>query len=349
VLPLAGEVLVREGQRVSPADIVAQADQPGRVQPVNVAQVLGLSPAEVPGTMTKAVGESVAAGEVMARTKGLWGLWRTECCSPVTGTIASVSPLTGQVLIEEPPVPVTVSAFLAGDVTSLVPGRGAVIQAGGAYVQGVFGQGGEAWGELVVAVASGEDTLTEDELTADQAGKIVVGGATVGQQAWAAARRLGIVGIITGGFEAENLAGVQATGPVDEEGEAVPVGPVLFVMGGFGRIPIDPDLWALLNEREGEMASLDGTTQVRAGVIRPELFIPYPAPDRREAAVDDKPAVIGSNVRLTGGSTCGQIGRLVDLPAGPHAFAGEIRALAAEVELTGGERVMVPRVNVERI
>ena len=59
-------------------------------------------------------------------------------------------------------------------------------------VQGIFGIGGETWGELVVAVASPDEALTPGHLTPDMKGKIVVGGSFLfgrddgaGERTWA--------------------------------------------------------------------------------------------------------------------------------------------------------------------
>ena len=159
VLPIAGEVVVRLGQRVGAQEVVARRELPGDVTPVNLANLLNVSAGDVPGYMLKREGEKVSAGEVLARTKGMFGWFQTEATSPVGGTLETVSSVTGQVMIRGKPSPVEVFAFLAGDVVEVVQGSGVVVEAEVAYIQGIFGIGGEAYGML--------------RATCDQPGKVL--------------------------------------------------------------------------------------------------------------------------------------------------------------------------------
>ncbi len=56
--------------------------------------------------------------------------------------------MTGQVIMREPPIPVEVDAYIDGVVTEVMPGEGVVIEAEGAFLQGIFGVGGETIGPL---------------------------------------------------------------------------------------------------------------------------------------------------------------------------------------------------------
>jgi len=56
VLPLKGEVMVKEGDKVDPDRVVARTHLPGEVIPINVANILGLPPEDVPECMRKARG-----------------------------------------------------------------------------------------------------------------------------------------------------------------------------------------------------------------------------------------------------------------------------------------------------
>src|SRR3954466_11567320 len=78
VLPVAGDVLVKVGDRVRAQDVVAQTFMPGDVTPLNLANVLSISPSEVKQALLKHEGERIAPGELLARTKGIFGLFKTE-------------------------------------------------------------------------------------------------------------------------------------------------------------------------------------------------------------------------------------------------------------------------------
>lgn len=348
LLPVEGEVLVREGQAVTPDTVVARTILRGTLTPVNVAASLGVEPGEVAGALLKQTGETVGQGELLARTKGVFGLLRAECRAPVPGTLASVSAATGQVMIEGPPLPVEVLAHLAGTVTAVRPGRGATIAAGGTWIQGIFGIGGEAWGALVLGVSAPGERLTEREITPEMQGKIVVGGGLVTREALVRAAQLGVNAIVTGGVHALDLGefmgaeiGAGVTG-------AEQVGLTLIVTEGFGEIAMARRTFRLLGQREGFVASVSGATQIRSGVLRPEIIVPAPAGERGAAEADAADGIaVGTSVRLVRAPYFGQLGTVVALPPDPCVVASGAVVRILEAELESGVRVIVPRSNVE--
>jgi hypothetical protein len=115
-LPVAGETLVTVGQRVGAEEVVARTFTEGEVTPVNLANLLGCPAGDVPGCLLKKVGDAVAANEIVARSKGIFGFGKKDVASPVAGTIESVSGTTGQMIVRGARVPVEVKAYLAGTV-----------------------------------------------------------------------------------------------------------------------------------------------------------------------------------------------------------------------------------------
>jgi len=145
-LPLKGEVLVGIGQRVRAEEVVAEAKLPGDVRPVNVASELGIVPDELPGVLLKNEGDPVAKDEPFARTRGLFGLFKSESRAPIDGTIESVSAVTGQVIIRARPKLLRKLAYVAGTIVDVREGVSATVEAPATLVQGIFGLAGEAVG-----------------------------------------------------------------------------------------------------------------------------------------------------------------------------------------------------------
>src|SRR5258708_15719883 len=114
MLPIRGQVLVHTGDTVVARDVIAQTLLPGPVTPVNVANLLSIPPGDLPGAMLKAPGDSVAAGELLARSNGMFGWFKKECPSPAAGVVEAISSVTGQVMLRGDPLPVQLRAFLAG-------------------------------------------------------------------------------------------------------------------------------------------------------------------------------------------------------------------------------------------
>jgi hypothetical protein len=110
--------------------------------------------------------------------------------------------------------------------------------------------------------------------------------------------------------------------------------------------------WRLLAEREGDGASVSGATQIRAGVLRPEILVPRPAERSPETLAGGAGAGIevGSLLRVIREPYFGRIGSVVELPAALQELETEARVRVLVVEFADdGSRAVVPRSNVERI
>lgn len=351
-LPLEGEVLVELGQEVQPDDIVARTDLPGKIYPINVANQLGIDPGRLGDAMLKKVGDAVKEGDVVARTAGFLGMFQNEAQAPVSGTIESISPITGQVIYQAAPIPVEVDAYIRGRVVEVIPGEGCVVQAPAMFVQGIFGLGGEVKAELAVAVAAPTDVLEATALTAEHAGKIVIGGSYITLGALEQAIQLGVAGIVTGGFDYDEIkellgyeVGVAITGGED-------LGLTLIVTEGFGQIQMAPATFALLSSRVGRRASINGATQIRAGVIRPEVVVTFDdeaGPTERYAEPEPTGISIGDPVRGIRAPWFGRLGTVTGLPVDPIVLPSGSKARVMEVRFDNEETAQIPRSNVEVI
>ena len=141
-LPLEGEVLVSTGDVVLRDQIVAMADLPGNVTTLNLVNRLGCSAEELPDLMLKHEGDAVELDEPIAQTRPLIKWFKTSVPSPITGAIESVSRVTGQVLLREPPSPVELLASIDARVVDIVPGQGVTSKLRGLIFRGFSGWGG---------------------------------------------------------------------------------------------------------------------------------------------------------------------------------------------------------------
>ena len=350
-LPLKGHVLVKAGDAVGPHDVVARTELPGNVQTVNLASRLGVDPARVAQALRRPVGADVRGGDVLAETQGMFGLGHRSVVAPADGFIESVSAVTGQLVLREPPIPVEVSAYVRGVVVEVLPDEGVIVEARGALLQGIFGVGGEAWGAVAVGVDSPDAELTPARLRPEHRGHVVVGGSFVTYDALMRARELGVAAVVAGGLDDLDLRrllgrelGVAITG--SEE-----LGLTLVLTEGFGRIRMSDRAWDLLAASAGRLASVSGATQIRAGVLRPEVLIPESdssgAPAERGAGAG---LAIGSLVRVIRAPHFGRVGQVVELP--PELRRLETEAMVRVLVVVfpeDGARVLVPRANVEII
>lgn len=347
-LPVTGRVLLDVGDRVDHDTVVARALGRGRLHTINAARLLDIPPAEVPGSLLHQLGGRVEAGEPLARTRGLWGLFATVCRSPVAGSVAAVSAHTGRILLEEAATPLELTAFLPGIITTVVKDRGVEIAGWAARVAGVFGVGGERSGPLRAAVGRPQAVLDAAQIGAEAAGAVLIGGALVtGAALWRAAE-LGAAGVITGGVHDRDLEDFLGWPTVLADTTGLPAPLTVVVTGGFGRLPMDRDAFALLQAHLGRRACLVGRTRVRAGAERPEVIIPLAEVSPTQAAAAAVPELApGCRVLIVRSPWFGATGRVARLPREPGAVESGTLCLVAEVDLDCGRTVRVPRANLE--
>jgi len=349
-LPLRGEVCVNLGDEVNFDKTIARTQLSGNPEIINAALLLGVEAQELPEHITKRVGEEVAEGEVIAASSSLLGLMKKQVTSPVNGTVESISDATGQIIVRGLPVPVEIDAYIPGKVVELLPAEGAVIETNAAFVQGIFGIGGETHGKVRMAADSPDQMLTADKITSEDKGAVVVGGSLVTLEALRKGAEIRVACLVAGGvshidvttFIGEEI-GVAITG--QEE-----VGLTLIITEGFGKMNMSRRTFDLLKSFEGRMACANGATQIRAGVLRPEIIIPH---EKALQQMTDKELtsgmVPGTPVRIIRLPYFGAIGKVVSLPVELQQVESRSFVRVLTVELEDGRVVSVPRANVEII
>lgn len=350
-LPIKGEVVVAKGDRVTADTVVARTHLPGNVQLVNVASKLGLPPEDLPSVMKKQAGDAIAKGEPLAVTQGFFGFFKSKVLSPCEGSVESISTVTGQVILREPPSPIEIDAYIDGEVVDVFPGEGVAVETVGSFIQGIFGVGGEKTGVIAVVVDGPGRPLEASLITEAHKGKIIVGGSHVTWDGLQKAMKAGAAGIVVGGFDDPDLKrllgkdlGVAITGHED-------LATALILTEGFGDIAMAHGTFDLLKSREGMKASINGATQIRAGVIRPEIVVPLEgsASDAPDAEGSITGLEIGSLIRAIREPHFGSLGKVTELPNELQKMESESMVRVLRVKFENGQEALLPRANVEMI
>ncbi len=351
-LPLKGEVLVEQGDIIESDTIVARTELPGNVKMFNIANMLGVPPSDIPELLLKKEGDPINADEPLAQSRGLFGKYfKSTVKSPIAGVFENFNEITGQAVLREPPIPVEIDGYVNGRVIEVLPGEGVVVQTHCTFVQGIFGIGGEVRGELKMVCSAPDEEITADKITPDCKGKIIIGGNYISYGVLQKAISTGVKAVVVGGFDDKDLKallgfdlGVAITGHEK-------FGLTLILTEGFGKMTMAEGTFELLRLREGMIASVNGATQIRAGVMRPEIVVPLPA-----GAVSEKTSTrqagamdIGSSIRCIRSPYFGMIGKVAALPPELQVVDSEAKVRVLEVEFDDGERYTVPRANVELI
>jgi len=354
-LPLKGDVVVKKGDKVVAENIVARTDLPGNVQMVNVVNKLNIAPGEIRDCMLKAEGDKVARDEIIAKASSFFGLFKSFCKSPINGSVESISNVTGQIVLREAPIPVEIAAYVDGIVENVVEAEGVDIKTWGTFIQGILGVGGEVVGELKMVSKSVSAPLTLDDIKPELKDKIIVGGSYVTNEVVQKAIKTGIKGIIVGGIDDQDLKqllgydlGVAITG--NEE-----LGLTIVITEGFGNVKMAQKTYDILKRSEGLKTSINGATQIRAGVIRPEVVIPlmhkYTLEEimKEEESREQLGMDVGSPVRVIRTPYFGVLGKVKSLPHKLTQMESETKVRVVEVELETGQVAILPRANVETI
>ncbi len=341
---IQGRVIIREDPRsAKPMSIVAAASK------------LGVWPRLLRMYTEVKEGDQVFEGQVIAAAPGVGTV--DYVYAPMAGVVERICTQTGTVTIVRPIKPTQVVAHIHGRVEEIIPDAGCIVGATGSYMEGVFGIGGERHGVLVTSSDGPGSILDEAGVPENTEGKILVAGSLVSLGAIQKARQRGATGIVTGGVN--NLDLVQILGKeisVGMTGLEDGVDFTVVVMEGFGEMPMNERAWSILACAAGRLAFVDGTTQIRAGVIRPEIMISEGAELLTEAEL---PATgeerlftsvslqVGQRVRCVRAPYFGQWGVVHEIPPELQAVENEGLMEVARVHLDDGRLVTVAEANLE--
>ena len=353
-LPLKGDVLVKSGDIVKADDVIARTDLPGDVERLNFAGKIGCTAKEAKQYLKVEIGAKVSKEDIIGESKGFFGLFRTQIKSPIVGTVESLSDVTGMMTLRKPPKPVEVDAYINGRVIDVIEDEGVTVESKATFIQGIFGIGGEVKGEVKIIAPSPDYIMTAEDITSELKGKIIIGGSLITAEVLKKCVKEGVIGVLVGGIDDKDLKeflgeeiGVAITGNEEK-------GITLIITEGFGEMTMAKKTFDILKNKEGKRASINGATQIRAGVLRPELIVTHDddsadSESQQSSAGDAQGMSIGSMVRIIREPNFGMIGTVSGLPAPLQEIETEAKVRVLEVELPDGKKVILPRANVELI
>ncbi len=335
MLPLRGEVLVGTGSWVEPSDIVASAILPSGIHLLNVAKVLSINNEDVAHHLRVSIGDHVTKGDIVATGGRASRFFTRKCRSPARGVVSDIS--YGRVLIESSHTTLELEAHYRGTVVNEMSGFGVIIEVNGALIQAIWGSGKEGFGVLRMVVGDPGQPIEPEAIDVSHRSAVLVGGSSIGEEAFYRAQEMQVAGIVVGGLKARLL----------ELASSMPF-PVI-VTEGMGKLAISAPVFDLLQAHEGHGASIRGVMGSRGGAVRPEVVI-YLARATGEAVVESRPEFVlkeGSRVRIVGGLHFGKTGEVVGFPSYARKVETGGSFKGVEVRLESGEGAFVPRANLE--
>ncbi len=328
-LPLPGEVLVGEGDRVNPEDVIAQASLPKEIVMLDIAQGLGVSQDEAHSCIVRASGETLTEGDIIAqRDKPLYRLVR----APVDGRLVDIA--DGQVVIAVGERVIQVKAGMIGEILEILPEYGAAIYTHGSLLQGVWGNGKMGMGTLHWMESPKSEPIVDSALTDVENGAVVSGGLCCQASLFEKALEKEISGLILNAMAPELIP----------EAMALPF-PVI-VLSGFGTLPLNSSLADLFQSQSGKVACVNATSMDEIKGQRPEVIIPIEGKLTGEKLGYKSEISTGRRVRIISGAFAGQAGEIQDCPEAPLRFESGLKVPAAVINLADGKSVTVPQSNL---
>lgn len=329
ILPVRGQVHVRQHQKVGAADVIASGNPGNEHLLLDVRRALNIRTAEqLEDALQCKAGDRVKKEDILAESGGMF---RRVVRSPVNGQVVAI--IAGQIFIEAQSQSIEVFAGVAGTVIDVIPERGAILETDGALVQGVWGNGKANQGMLLAPAQSPEEAVGRQTLDMSMRGAVLLAGWCEDPETFKIGAELPLRGLILGSMTADLI---QAAQSVDY--------PVI-VLDGFGAFPMNNQAYKTLASNEKRDVCLNASPWDAFTGERPEVVIPLPADG--EPAVEVSEIKAGKIVRVVNMPFLGKIGVVVETPVAPATLPNGLRALAAIVRLENSELVSIPLANLD--
>ncbi|MEO8638471.1 MAG: hypothetical protein ABI458_00995 [Chloroflexota bacterium] len=328
-LPRGTVVSARVGAEIKPDEVIGL--RRGAMAPVRVpvTRPLHRQPGEIEELLVVKPGDRVEAEQPLALVEG-----GGVVLAPVAGLVLAASGRDGTLLLAPLAAEESVIGHVRGRVRDVEEGS-LVIEVPAARLQGVGGSGEAVHGELVVGVPNPGDELRAAAIDAGATGKILVGGSRASAETLTRARAMGVAGIVLGGVLDKELRDFEVIQRRRREAGGMTGAFGILLVEGFGKVGIDPQLFAWFRTHAGRVASLFGAD----GLLY--VYDAAPLPTRRALArVGDRVIAHRRPFQGRGGVL---VGMLDDL----HAAQSGIPTRIALVRFEDGRLAPVPLANIE--
>lgn len=343
-----GCVYVRQFKPVELEDTVAY----------NVPELLRIPPEQrLEDCILVQPGDYVVPGQVLAKaishTKGgafsRTALFNEYVTSEVFGRVLSIG--SGIIVINAKQSAARIIAYLDGTVVDIKDDSQVVVEGTVRRLVGAYGIGGEQIGRLHI-VNTQDGCLRESDISDDDRGKVLLVPGLVTANALYKANAVRAAGVIAGysSYTAiKNYAGEKFLPAITGEEN---IFTTVVLINGFMPLALSPKVINEIRCYEGMQVTLNGSTHIRAGGVRPEVVFPRAAakPIKNEQCTGSEGAYslqVGDRVRVLRGPYQGFTGMVVEVPSQPQVFPSGVSALAVRIRSNKGE-YLVPVANVTK-
>ena len=211
----------------------------------------------------------VSSGQMVSRGQHL--LRGGKYVALALSRVISVSLFEGEMVLEPIFHATEITAFIDGVVIAVEEADSCLVAAKGYRFKGEVGYGGEAVGRLRVLQTANLE-LDASDLPDDLADCIIVVQGSVSEVVLSRLAEQNIAGLVMGYAEPLTLKRFLPSNPLQHLGMLMETPFPIMLINGFTK-PITGRVFKQIALLDGQQAALDAATQIRAGIIRPELLI----------------------------------------------------------------------------
>lgn len=340
LLPIKGEILCNIGDKVDFNTVIGKSEIKGNLFTYPFAKELGINPKDINKYLLCKINDTVEKGQVLGEISSFFNIFKNKVYSPFEGVIEYINEDTGNIGIRLKSTILELNSYIKGTIEEIIPQEGVKISTYGTYMQGIFGIGSEKQGKLIVL----EDINTSENNLKDT---IVVYNNKTDFDFLHKLEKLGVIGLITGSISDITLKeyintdlGVAITG--HEKTKLT-----IILTEGFGNIPINNKTYNILKKINNKFVSINGQTQIRAGVIRPEI-IQVNSDTQQTEELNENELKIGSKVRIISEPYLCQYGTVTNIFDKPITLETNATVNCVEIDISK-KKVVIPRTNIELI
>jgi len=298
-----GVIIIRE--------ILEKPDVPIKL---SIKEKLDVSAKKLRVCVLKKEGERVEYGETIAgvRLMPYIPFYTNKIVAPCAGEIKKIDYDTGEVWIQKD-LPITeMKAHLWGKITKIEPPYGVTIEYSGYVLECAFGTGATTWGKLTDNYTDAtKDILFMEYVSSKDIIRII---------------EHPPVGIIAGSIDYKGFELLRKHGVA------------LIIIEGFGKLQMDQNYRKLLLQSKGRNIILKCSTQLRAGVVRPEIIIPSDNEYYKSKGTQ-------GDYRIIWGQHYGKQGTIKNPPHYGESSSG-IKTWLCDVVCINGEEISLPSTNI---
>ncbi len=332
LLPNLGEVFVRVGQDVNPVQVIAQALPSGGYYVIRATTMLGVSQNELQKHLLVEVGATLRQDSPIMRKKGKLGRSKIYN-SPVNGVLTEIR--DGCLIMQRAQEPHDLRAMMHGRVVTVIAGRGAVLEAHGAFVQGVWDSGKDGFGRLKTVVKSAKEPLNADRISGDVRGIVLIVGWISSSDDLYRLENSGVRGVIAGSMSTKLcLIASSFSFPI-------------LLTDGIGEQAMSEPIFQILQRAQGKNASLlkegEGIRGQKTAIIIPS------ASTLKKSSQSSSMLEVGRLARVLRWNGGHIIARVSKIYSRPRRTVVGLRTVGADVEFGSGEKAFIPYSNLDLI